>query len=102
MRSVDTSGKTKHAEYIAALMMEDIYNIGCTNVVAVVTDTCATTCQKRGICHGRVLPWISAIPCVPHVISLLMKDIGHVKEVEQLIQEETVVVGWYACTASYR
>lgn len=31
-RSVDTSGKTKNAEYLAALMIEDIYNYGCVNV----------------------------------------------------------------------
>lgn len=39
-------------------------------------------------------PWMSAIPCVPHVISLLMKDIGAIQEVDQLIKEENTVVGW--------
>lgn len=37
LRSVDTSGFVKSAEYIANLMIEDIYNIGCMNVVLVVS-----------------------------------------------------------------
>eukprot|EP00966_Prymnesium_polylepis_P304036 7024283-Prymnesium_polylepis.1 len=42
VRSVDTSGQTKSAEYVASLMIVDIYEIGCTKVVVVVTDACAT------------------------------------------------------------
>ena len=42
MRSVDTSGHTKNAEYCASLMIVDIYDIGCTKVTIVLTDTCAT------------------------------------------------------------
>lgn len=38
---MDTSGKTKSAEYIANLMIYDIYDIGRTNVAMVVTDTCS-------------------------------------------------------------
>lgn len=38
IRSVDTSGKTKNAEYIAALMIEDIYKLGCDNVVVVISN----------------------------------------------------------------
>ncbi|KAL1525296.1 hypothetical protein AB1Y20_020158 [Prymnesium parvum] len=37
-RSVDTSGKTKDADYLASLMISDIYDFGCMNVVSVVTD----------------------------------------------------------------
>lgn len=32
LRSVDTSGHTKSSEYIACLMVEDIYKIGCTDM----------------------------------------------------------------------
>ena len=35
-RSVDTSGKIKDADYTASLMIEDIYDYGCTKVVLVV------------------------------------------------------------------
>lgn len=41
-RSVDTSGHEheKNAYYCAKLMIEDIYDFGCTDVVLVCTDTC--------------------------------------------------------------
>ena len=46
-RSVDTSGKTKSAEYCASLMIADIYAYGLTKVVMIVTDTCST-CESAG------------------------------------------------------
>lgn len=95
LRSVDTSGQIKDAEYIAALMIEDIYNIGCTKVVVVVTDTCATM-QKAWSIIMDEFPWISCLPCVPHVTSLLMKDVSKAPEVAQLIKDETLVVGWFS------
>ncbi|KAL1499928.1 hypothetical protein AB1Y20_012610 [Prymnesium parvum] len=42
-------------------------------------------------------PWMMAIPCVTHVLSLLMKDVGSkVPAISQLIEEERIVVGWFA------
>lgn len=92
---MDTSGQTKSAEYIAALMIKDIYDIGCLDVVLVVTDTCATM-KKAWSYVLDEFPWVSAIPCVPHVISLLMKDIGQIPEVDTLIKQETLVVSWFS------
>ena len=94
-RSVDTSGKIKDAEYTASLMIEDIYDFGCTNVILVVTDTC-NTMKKCWEIVELEFPWISVLPCQPHVASLLLKDIGRIPEVEQLIKEEGIVVGWFA------
>lgn len=94
LRSVDTSGHTKCAEYIAGLMIQDIYSIGCTSVVLVVTDTC-NVMKKAWSYVLDEFPWISTIPCLPHVTSLLMKDIGSIKEVDTLIKEESTVVSWY-------
>lgn len=94
-RSVDTSGFIKDAEYVAALMIADIYSIGCTYVIMVVTDTCATM-QKAWAYVQDEFPWISCIPCVPHVVSLLMKDVGKVPEVDALIKEEAAVVSWFS------
>ena len=71
-RSVDTSGKTKSAEYCAMLMIYDIYEYGPTNVVLVITDTCATMAKAWAIVQDE-FPWISILPCQPHVIALLMK-----------------------------
>ena len=79
-RSVDTSGKVKNAEYTAALMIADIYSYGPTKVVLVVTDTCAVM-QSAWEIVGYEFPWISCLPCQPHVISLLLKDIGKTAEV---------------------
>ena len=79
-RSVDTSGEVKCAEYTAALMIEDIYNYGPSKVVMICTDTCAVM-QKAWDMVMYEFPWISALPCQPHVISLLLKDIGKSPEV---------------------
>ena len=79
-RSVDTSGKVKCAEYTASLMIADIYNFGPTKVVLVITDTCAVM-QKAWDIVMYEFPWIMCLPCQPHVISLLLKDIGKTAEV---------------------
>jgi hypothetical protein len=71
-RSVDTSGKTKSAEYCAMLMILDIYEYGPSDVVLVITDTCATMAKAWAIVMDE-FPWISVLPCQPHVIALLMK-----------------------------
>lgn len=95
LRSVDTSGAKKDAEYVAALMISDIYTIGCTNVVTVVTDTCAVM-EKAWTIVMDEFPWISCLPCVPHVVSLLMKDVAKINDVSNLIKDETTVVGWFS------
>lgn len=75
-------------------MISDIYEFGCTKVILVVTDTC-NTMRK---CWSIVLdefPWISVLPCVPHVVSLLLKDVGAVPKVASLMKEEGTVVNWF-------
>jgi hypothetical protein len=94
MRSVDTSGKTKTAEYVASLMIVDIYTIGCTKVVAVVTDTCSTMRKAWAIVEDE-FPWISCLPCQTHCPSLLLTDIAKLKEPIETIKEETIVTGWF-------
>ena len=74
VRSVDTSGKTKTAEYCASLMIEDIYKIGCLKVVCVVTDTCAAQRKCWQIIEDE-FPWITCLPCQTHCPSLLQNDI---------------------------
>ena len=41
-------------------------------------------------------PWISVLPCQPHVASLLLKDVGKIAEVDALIKEEGTIVGWFS------
>ena len=66
LRSVDTSGMTKSGDYTANLMLEDIYTIGPTKVVCVVTDTCPTM-RKAWKNVESEFPWIS---CWPNALRL--------------------------------
>lgn len=94
-RSVDTSGHTKDAEYIASLMICDIYSIGCLKVVMVVTDTCSTMRKAWSYVEDE-FPWVSCIPCIPHVASLLAKDIGKIPEVADVIKDEGTLTSWFS------
>lgn len=94
-RSLDTSGSTKSADYCAAQMIEDIYNYGPFKVVLVISDTCSTM-QKCWAIVQDEFPWISVLPCQPHVISLLMKDLGKTKAVTELIHQESTIVQWFS------
>lgn len=92
-RSVDTSGFTKSAEYCAALMIVDIYDIGCTKVILVLTDTCSTMRKAWSIVEDE-FPWISCAPCQTHCPSLLLTDIAKLPEPTAVIKEENIVVSW--------
>eukprot|EP00310_Coccolithus_braarudii_P007934 CAMPEP_0183371948 /NCGR_PEP_ID=MMETSP0164_2-20130417/106983_1 /TAXON_ID=221442 /ORGANISM="Coccolithus pelagicus ssp braarudi, Strain PLY182g" /LENGTH=205 /DNA_ID=CAMNT_0025548581 /DNA_START=350 /DNA_END=964 /DNA_ORIENTATION=+ len=94
-RSVDTSGKTKSAEYCTSLMIEDIYKFGPENVVVVIRDTCSTMQKTWRIVMDEFV-WISVIPCQAHVISLLMSAIGQLPEPATLVKEESLVVQWFS------
>ena len=94
-RSVDTSGRTKSAEYCAMLMIQDIYSFGPEHVVLMITDTCATMAKAWALVEDE-FPWVSVMCCQPHVISLLLKDIGKTAEVTTTVNEESTVVAWFA------
>lgn len=87
-RSVDTSGNAKTAEYLASLMIADIYDFGCTKVVSVLSDTC-NTMKKAWRYVQAEFPWISIVPCQAHVIPLLMKDIANLEPVKKVIGVES-------------
>ena len=93
-RSVDTSGYSKNAEYCASLMIVDIYSIGCTKVVMLVTDTCAVMRKCWAIVQDE-FPWISCAPCQTHCPSLLIGDIAKLPTPARTIKEETLVVAWF-------
>lgn len=94
-RSVDTSGQTKSADYLASLMIADIYDFGCLNVVMVVTDTCSTMKKVWEIVEDE-FPWISILPCQPHVISLLMKDVASLPEVKKTASISNTIISWFS------
>ena len=93
-RSVDTSGYSKTAEYCASLMIADIYDIGCTKVVLITTDTCAVMRKCWAIVQDE-FPWISIAPCQTHCPSLLVGDIAKLPAPAQTIKDETLVVAWF-------
>ena len=70
--SVDTPGHTKDAEYIAGLIISDLYKVGPTLVLHVCTDTCATMKAAWRIIEEE-FPWVTCSGCAPHVGSLLLK-----------------------------
>ena len=94
-RSVDTSGYEKNAEYCASLMIADIYEFGCDRVVLIITDTCTTMRKAWGIVMDE-FPWMSVLPCQPHCVSLLLKDIGQVPKVAGLFKDYATVVNWFS------
>lgn len=93
LRSVDTSGFTKNAEYIASLIICDIYTIGCTTVCLELTDTCAVM-QKAWAFVEDEFPWLSSGPCQTHCPSLLLADISKISEVASTLKDESTVVTW--------
>lgn len=94
-RSVDTTGKTKDAAYLASLMIQDIYAYGCYNVILVISDTCNSMRASWALVQDE-FPWILILPCQTHVISLLMRDIAKDAEVKTLIKSEALIVNWFS------
>jgi hypothetical protein len=95
LRSVDTSGHIKNAEYVAALIIVDIYTIGCTKTVLECTDTCAVMRKAWRFVEDE-FPWLSSAPCSTHCGSLLTTDIGKAPEVVSLMKDEGTVVTWFS------
>lgn len=78
------------------MMISDIYyEMGCTKVGLVVTDTC-TTMQKCWEILQDEFPWISCATCQTHCPSLLLKDIGKLPEPAATLKDEGVVACWFA------
>lgn len=76
-------------------MIEDIYSFGPLNVVLVVTDTCNTMKKCWDIIQDE-FPWMNILPCQAHVVSLLLKDIGNVDNVQTVIKDENTVINWFS------
>ena len=61
----------------------------------VITDTCATMRKAWSIVEDE-FPWICSVPCMPHVVSLLLKDIAKIPDVAKVIADEGKVVTWFS------
>nr|XP_027077099.1 uncharacterized protein LOC113700866 [Coffea arabica] len=92
IKSVDASNFESNAEYLCNLFSEIVEIVGSSNVVHMVTDN---TSNYKAV--GRLLsekyPTISWSPCAAHCLNLIMKDVGemtHVKDVITLASRVTV------------
>ena len=78
------SGDSEDAAAVAKLIIDEIYRIGPTTVVQVVTDTCSVMKAAWRIIQAE-FPWITCTCCGPHVLSLELCDIGKIDEVKEVI-----------------
>ena len=81
------SADHEDAEKVASIIKGEIKRVGVgpTKVVQVCTDTCSVM-QKAWSLIRAEYPWITTTCCGPHVLSLLLKDIGEkIPEVAAII-----------------
>jgi hypothetical protein len=73
--SVDTSGDTKDADFIAQVVGKAIEDVGAKIVVHVCMDSAAVY-KARGRKLEVHFPHITFTPCTPHCLDLLFEDMG--------------------------
>lgn len=75
MNSVDSSGETKDAPYIAKSICAAIAKVGPENVVQVITDSAANRKAAWSII-SETYPRVVCSPCAAHCLDLLLEDWG--------------------------
>jgi hypothetical protein len=75
LNSVDSSGETKDAPYIAKCISTSIDKVGPDNVVQVITDN-AANCKAAWRIISVKYPRIVCSPCAAHCLDLLLEDWG--------------------------
>ncbi|XP_027181907.1 uncharacterized protein LOC113780291 [Coffea eugenioides] len=94
IKSVDASDFESNAEYLCNLFSEIVEIVGPSNVVHMVTDN-ASNYKAADRLLSEKYPTISWSPCAAHCLNLIMKDIGkmtHVKNIITLASRVTVYV----------
>jgi hypothetical protein len=86
LESVDTSGDTKDADFIAQVVGKAIEDVGAEIVVQVCMDS-AAVCKAAGRKLEARFPHITFIPCTPHCLDLLLEDMGKLDWVSSVIAE---------------
>ena len=81
-----SSDDHEDAKAVAKLIEKEIEHVGALTVVHVVTDTCAVMKAAWKIIEEKY-PWITCTCCAPHVLSLLLHDIGKIPEVARVISK---------------
>lgn len=83
--SIDTTGQTKSATYIADELKVFIEKVGPEHVTTVCTDNAA---NMLGAMRGIVdeYPWIFSQGCMAHALDLLLEDWAKIREFKDLIE----------------
>ena len=86
LKSIDASANVKDAHLIFSLLADVVEEVGVANVVQVIMDNVANY-----VAVGRLLcakyPTIFWTLCVSHCIDLILKDIGKLEWVQDVVQE---------------
>ncbi len=86
LESVDTSGDTKDADFIAQVVGKAIEDVGVEIVVHVCMDS-AAVCKAAGCKLEAHFPHITFTPCTLHCLNLLLEDMGKLDWVSSVIAE---------------
>ena len=84
-KSVNATGDTQNSEYLLDMIGTVVGDeIGAKYVVQVVTDNGS---YYKKACQDLVTmyPHITWQPCAAHTINLMLKDIGHFPDVEEVV-----------------
>ncbi|KAL3690270.1 hypothetical protein R1sor_016579 [Riccia sorocarpa] len=92
-RHVDGSNATKSADWIANHIIEDIQQVGPTNVLQFVADNAACNILAGKLVRKR-FPHVVFGGCVAHGIDLLFEDIGKLPWVKDVVQECRAMVSF--------
>lgn len=86
------SNDKEDAKAVADLICEEIQRVGALKVVQVVTDTCSTMKAAWKLIEKKYA-WVTCTCCAPHVLSLLLEDIGKLPEVSKVLGKVNKVLG---------
>jgi hypothetical protein len=86
LESVDASGDTKDADFIAQVVGKAIEDVGAETVVQVCMDS-AAVCKATGRKLEARFPHITFTPCTLHCLDLLLEDMGKLDWVSSVIAE---------------
>ena len=91
LNSVDSSGETKDAQFIANVIVAAIDKVGPELVVQVITNS-AANCKAAWQIIKLKYPHIVCSPCAAHVLDLLMEDWGKLSIASVIPQIAEIIV----------
>eukprot|EP00253_Pinus_taeda_P002771 PITA_02771 len=87
LKSVDALEKVKNAQLICEMMEEVVQEVGEEHVVQIVTDN-ATNYMAAGRLFEIRYPTIFWTSCAVHCIDLMLKDIGKLHWIHEVVEKE--------------